>query len=313
MNMLRSTFGALASLLLFAGCTGSSESEDGSASAETSASTGTSEGAETTGPAPTPGPPLPDTSACEVEDAAVLFGSPSANTGLGAEQCGPSCACSGGAWTPPSYDEDFAVGLDALELLDPPPLLGEDPYAATPGASPDPTMVCAAVFEAEDPSAYRLVTYPDALAAVAEGGWITHSGACGQCSSLANLAVYLRRPDLTEPVRSCGLDGILDGEQANIECLMALGFDEACAQIWYYNTNHTRTECLDVCLAELENPNHLPDGSLNPCIQCDEDESGAVFKAVSGRTRRNSGLPSALCRPCDSVYRVTHDYGLGAG
>ena len=68
--------------------------------------------------------------------------------------------------------------------------------------------------------------------------------------------------------------------------------------------------CLDVCLAELENPNHQEDGSLNPCIQCDEDESGPVFKAVSGRTRRNSGLPSALCRPCDSIYRVDHDYGF---
>ena len=55
---------------------------------------------------------------------------------------------------------------------------------------------------------------------------------------------------------------------------------------------------------------HTPDGALNPCIQCDEDESGPVFKAVAGRTRRNSGLASALCRPCESVASVTHQYGL---
>ena len=57
----------------------------------------------------------------------------------------------------------------------------------------------------------------------------------------------------------------------------------------------------------MEDPHHNPDGSLNDCIQCDEDQSGAVFKAIAGRTRRNSGLASALCRPCDSVYQVSHD------
>ena len=61
-------------------------------------------------------------------------------------------------------------------------------------------------------------------------------------------------------------------------------------------------------MAEIDNPHHLPDGALNPCIQCDEELSGPTFKAVSGRTRRNSGLPSGLCRPCDTVSRVEHDY-----
>jgi len=36
--------------------------------------------------------------------------------------------------------------------------------------------------------------------------------------------------------------------------------------------------------------------------------SGPVFKAVAGRTRRNSGLASALCRPCESVYPLEHVY-----
>ena len=97
------------------------------------------------------------------------------------------------------------------------------------------------------------------------------------------------------------------GEEANIECLMNIGFDGPCAQIWYFNTRHTSEVCLDVCMALLEAPNHNPDASLNACIQCDEDESGPVFKAFSGRTRRNSGLPSALCRPCEAVSPVDHD------
>ena len=57
-------------------------------------------------------------------------------------------------------------------------------------------------------------------------------------------------------------------------------------------------------------PHHLADGSLNPCIQCDEDESGPIFKLVSGRTRRNSGLASGLCRPCETVFPLTHSYGF---
>ena len=40
-----------------------------------------------------------------------------------------------------------------------------------------------------------------------------------------------------------------------------------------------------------------------PCAQ-----SGPVFKAVSGRTRRNSGLPNALCRPCSEVRPLVHAY-----
>ena len=43
--------------------------------------------------------------------------------------------------------------------------------------------------------------------------------------------------------------------------------------------------------------NNKPDGSLNDCLQCDEDVSGPNFKFFSGRTRRNSGIPSAIMRP----------------
>jgi hypothetical protein len=49
-------------------------------------------------------------------------------------------------------------------------------------------------------------------------------------------------------------------------------------------------------LAEPDSPYNLPDGTLNPCLQCDRDESGEVFKAVAGRTRRDTGVPNAICR-----------------
>jgi hypothetical protein len=94
----------------------------------------------------------------------------------------------------------------------------------------------------------------------------------------------------------------------HIQCLRDLGFTEACAQIWYYNTVHTREACLGPCLLALEATYHLPDGTLNECLRCDEVQSGPVFKAVAGRTRRNTGVPSAMCRPCTEVEQLVHRY-----
>jgi hypothetical protein len=41
----------------------------------------------------------------------ALFGLPNAHTGLGADRCGPSCACSATPFTAPTYDGAF---VDAL-------------------------------------------------------------------------------------------------------------------------------------------------------------------------------------------------------
>ena len=38
---------------------------------------------------------------------------------------------------------------------------------------------------------------------------------------------------------------MVSGEEANIECLMDIGFDLPCAQIWHYNTENTREICLE--------------------------------------------------------------------
>jgi hypothetical protein len=143
---------------------------------------------------------------------------------------------------------------------------------------------------------------------MAAGATPTHYGACGRCSSLANLAVYMKYPDLTGPVRDCGVKGLNGDEAAQLACIEALGFEHPCAQIWSYNTDHTRAACLDVCIANIAAKYQTEDGALNPCLQCDEDQSGPVFKAVAGRTRRNTGIASALCRPCTEVRPLLHDY-----
>ncbi len=249
-----------------------------------------------------------DSSADQAEDTGpactVLFGSPSQNTGLTSEQCAPSCDCEGRSFTAPEFSEARLEWMRGMVLDNPPQALTSDPYE---DPAPEPTTEVCAVSITSD-STYRLDTFDSEDDAANAGASVTHTGACGLCSTLVDFAVYAGIPELTAPVRECGLEGIRGGDQANIDCLIDLGFTPDCAQIWFYNTRHTRNECAADCFANLNSPHHLEDGSLNACIQCDEDISGPVFKAYAGRTRRNTGIATALCRPCDQVRPIAHDY-----
>ena len=244
-------------------------------------------------------------------ESAKLFGQPSENTGLSEAQCAPRCNhCGDAEFAPPEYSIGFVDWLLGRTHQNPPERLGTDPYsiAYEPEVSGS-GLLCIAIFEA-DGVQYRLETQPEDSWASTESQFVTHRNGCGQCSSLQDLAVYIGNPDLTGPVRACGAQGFTDGEEAQRQCLLDIGFSEPCADIWLYNILNTRRECLASCLEYFDLPHHLADGSLNPCIQCDEDESGPIFKLVSGRTRRNSGLASGLCRPCETVFPLTHSYGF---
>jgi len=239
-----------------------------------------------------------------------LFGQPNEKTGLTTACCQPSISCNGTNWTAPPYDAAFIASLVSDWTLETPyPPLTTDPYAL-PAPPDDPFETVCGVLPTgatATPRTYRLVTYGTEKAARDAGASPTHFGHCGVCSTLENLAVYMRENALTAPVRACGISSGGDFT-ANVACLRKLGFDLPCSQIWAYNTAHTRSVCYDVCIAALCAPYHLPDGRLNDCILCDEQKSGAVFKGVAGRTRRNSGLPNALCRPCSEVRPLVHAY-----
>jgi hypothetical protein len=236
-----------------------------------------------------------------------LFGKPNQATGLDDTQCSPVCTCDGQVWSPPDYSAATIASLKSWTLTNPFAAVDADPYdSASP---PEPTnAVCGVLPEPGAARVYSLVTYPSSTAAHSAGAIVTHTGACGTCSTLTDLSVYIANQDLTEPVRRCGLDHTLSGKEAHIACLQELGFTLPCAQSWYFNTLHTRKECGAICLLLVRAPYNREDGRLNACLQCDEDKSGAVFKAVAGRTRRNSGLANAMCRPCSEVSRVEHIY-----
>jgi hypothetical protein len=190
-----------------------------------------------------------------------------------------------------------------------PLLLQGDPYitgqAGNPIASPA-GAACGIKFE-PDRVHYRLATFADPAAVRSAGFAVTHYGACGLCSTLQDLAVYLEKPDLTAPVRECAIKW---SASARLTCLESLGFSTACAQIWLYDAQNTRRQCLNTCIWSWikGEPPTGKDGRLNNCLQCDEDRSGPIFKAVAGRTRRNSGIRSSIPRPDEEIAPVVHDY-----
>ena len=85
-------------------------------------------------------------------------------------------------------------------LLKTPYALHKATYGQFPSTSP---TVCALRFTSRTRDTYELKTFKTTLDAQNEGYQITHTGACGACSSLKDLHTYLTKPNLTTPVRSC--------------------------------------------------------------------------------------------------------------
>lgn len=166
---------------------------------------------------------------------------------------------------------------------------------------------------------YTLQSYENWALAEADGARVTHKDNCGFCSTTENLAVYMEKPELTVEVRECAMILLRTSEGTEREredqarqCIRNLGFDEDCAWIWFWNSKYTRNVCQNVCVALLEAPHHISGGeltgALNNCMNCDEENSGRVFKAIAGRIRRNTGLPTSMCRPHDHESWICHNY-----
>lgn len=172
----------------------------------------------------------------------------------------------------------------------------------------DSNMVCAIKYETPEKQKYMIKNFSSKKEAEENSFIVTHQGPCGACSTLKDLSIYLKE-GLTAPVRRCSILGVIS-ENLVLECLKKIGFTDACSQIWMYNAMNTRKQCFWICMYSwLKNePNTRPDGSLNECLQCDEDKSGLIFKYYSGRTRRNSGIHSEILRPGEQIYNMTQCY-----
>lgn len=231
-----------------------------------------------------------------------MFGLPIAATGLSDTLCKPSCACKG--FVSKSFTATQIEKLRQWQLSTPFAELQTNPYEdSLPSSS---SYVCAVVIENLAEKTYHLANFADAQAAQQAGAVVTHYDACGLCSTLADFAVYAENRDIGTPVRQCGIANLAKPFDSLVACIEGLGFTRPCAQIWAYNTRNTQAKCLQPCFNMTTY--HNSDGSLSDCLACDELYSGPVFKAVAGRTRRNTGLASSICRLCEEVQPVEHNY-----
>lgn len=240
------------------------------------------------------------------------FGLPDGTTGMSAENCQPACGCKKFSTT--SFSSAAIEALKKWTLKEPLELLPFNPYQKKlPTAE---NCLCAVVIEDEQNKIYDLQNFKSEKAAKRAGATVTHYGPCGMCSSLKDLAVYIESPSLGAPIRSCAMKGLLSTFDNLVTCIKEVGFSDPCAQIWAFNTKNTKRKCFNACFKGIlkqtfgdgAEPFNYANGDLTPCVKCDEDKSGAVFKAYAGRTRRNSGLPSGICRTCEEVKKVKHQY-----
>jgi hypothetical protein len=140
--------------------------------------------------------------------------------------------------------------------------------------------------------------------------YVTHEGACGTCSSLQDLSVFMEvGADLSDRAGECGIRGRSSAADG-ILCFQEIGFTRACSITWYYDTKLVAKECLQYCALYqvLDRPPNGPPPQcvLARCLACDETKAGPTFARVAGRTRRNSGLQSNIARPCSSVVDLIH-------
>ncbi|MBP7257183.1 MAG: hypothetical protein KBA13_08885 [Chitinophagales bacterium] len=231
-----------------------------------------------------------------------LFGSPIGATGLNKNQCKPICECK-------SFNSKIFTNSDLTELKKWTITKPFDQILTNPYNQPLPVAkegVCAVIVDTFETKKYHLEFFDDAEKAKTAGAFVTHYDNCGVCSTLEDLAVYAGNIDIGSDVKKCGLQNLNAPIAELISCIQELGFTLPCAQIWAYNTRNTQKKCLEDCLKN--EPYNTKNGGLNPCLACDERESGPVFKVYAGRTRRNTGIASSICRKCEEVQPVEHNY-----
>jgi len=236
----------------------------------------------------------------------------------GADCGGCFCAPGNGTcpdWVPKSdYTASEIEAFTAKRMINPAYTLDCNPYhGSNCNTSPELEVdtegaVCA--FKYSNSSTcdeYTMKTYSSETKATEDGAYVTHTHACGLCSTAQDLAVYLKIPDMTKAGKKCAEEALIS-EEWGLSCYKDLGYSDACATIWNYDGMYDSEKCKWTCIKNLfaDNNGPPPECALNPCLQCDEDEAGPIFQQFARRTRRRSGITSAIIRGCDEFAQITH-------
>jgi hypothetical protein len=140
----------------------------------------------------------------------------------------------------------------------------------------------------------------DTLTASVQTAILTHTGPCGVCSSLQDLAAYATWGSLfREKAVFCGLlDDFIP--EASVACLQQLGLTEDCAWLWYYHRANTDSACFDICMHYyVWGPDDRQDTcSMPDCVSCEIYSAYGILEQYGGRTLINSGLFEEVAYDC---------------
>ena len=174
--------------------------------------------------------------------------------------------------------------------------------------------VCGVKFVDQQKEKYHLQTFNNKEEALKAGYIVTHQNHCGACSALFDLGILLEKRNMVEDGRRCAKRLSLKGSK---KChVKKIELTEYCSEAWAYNATATRNRCMKTCIKEYGLINMIlgkfpdvytnPDGSLKPCILCDELKSGPGYAYATGRTRRSSGIISAIDRAEEELYHLDY-------
>jgi hypothetical protein len=174
-------------------------------------------------------------------------------------------------------------------------------------------IVCS--FNPTDLSA-PFVTYPSPEEAKAHGMTVAHCGPCADCSNMEDTkTLVMTRHTITKDAKKCSLTAVLGSTDELDECLEdRIGFTDKCRTCWVENMECDVESCLFTCMKTLFTgmlrSNNVVGikGSLNHCLQCDEQRCGTPFITCSGASRRRLGIHSDIERNPNEVCRQTIDW-----
>eukprot|EP00533_Pseudo-nitzschia_delicatissima_P003897 CAMPEP_0116095596 /NCGR_PEP_ID=MMETSP0327-20121206/9748_1 /TAXON_ID=44447 /ORGANISM="Pseudo-nitzschia delicatissima, Strain B596" /LENGTH=454 /DNA_ID=CAMNT_0003587275 /DNA_START=106 /DNA_END=1470 /DNA_ORIENTATION=- len=116
--------------------------------------------------------------------------------------------------------------------------------------------------ETKDTKFYRIKTYPSAQDAELAGGFVTHTGNCGVCSTLQDLAVYANIDFIgaTSPGNFCRRQAATSFENG-LACYRGLGMTQDCAKIWADTSWNTAKSCFGSCVLKSTLPQFRGEGT----------------------------------------------------
>lgn len=154
--------------------------------------------------------------------------------------------------------------------------------------------------------------FPNASEAHAAGQFVEHCGQCGKCSNEHDIAIYNTTAEsLTNAATKCAFWSFVGKERVRSCLLNKVGFTSDCNDCWVDNVMCDRYSCQWICLLSILSGQRKnepgPEGTLNPCLECDEKLCGPAFIKCAGANRRRSGISSDIGRLDDQVC-TTVDY-----